>query len=90
MIIAASILLTACATPPREYDPNLDGGILWVKHSAEFRAITKQIYASAAAALPGFIEDGSWSVVEGQTNADHLPVAVILDVDETVVSNVDF
>ena len=90
LIIAAGLLLSACVTAPREYDPNLDGGLLWVKHSAEYRAITKQVYSSAAAALPGFIQDGSWSVIDGQTDAADLPVAVILDVDETVVSNVDF
>jgi acid phosphatase len=90
LILAAGILMSACATAPREYDPNLDGGLLWVKHSAEYRAITTQVYATAAAALPGFIADVSWSVVEGQTDAADLPVAVILDVDETVVSNVDF
>jgi acid phosphatase len=90
LIIAVGLMLTACTTTPREYDPNLDGGLLWVKYSAEYRAVTRQVYATAAAALPGFIEDASWSVVEGQKNAAHLPVAVILDVDETVVSNIDF
>ena len=61
-----------------------------MKHSAEYRAITKQVYGSATAALPGFIEHTSWSVVPGRSNAPDLPTAVILDVDETVVSNVDF
>ena len=36
------------------------------------------------------VEDGSWSVIPGQDDAAHLPVAVILDVDETVVSNIDY
>ena len=90
LILAAGFLASACASAPGEYDPSLDGGLLWVKHSAEYRAVTRQVYAMAAAALPGFIEDDSWSAVEGQSDAGHLPVAVILDVDETVVSNVDF
>ena len=72
-------LVTACAV-----------GLLWVKHSAEYEAIARQVYQSATDALPGFIEDESWSALPDQTDAAALPTAVILDVDETVVSNVDF
>jgi len=84
------IVLGACGNQPPAHDPHRDLGLLWVKHSAEYTAITKQVYVSATAALPGFIEDTSWSAIPGQTDAADLPVAVILDVDETVVSNVDF
>ena len=84
------IVLGACSNQPPAYDPHRDLGLLWVKHSAEYTAITKQVYGSATAALSGFIEDTSWSVIPGQTDAADLPVAVILDVDESVVSNVDF
>jgi acid phosphatase len=84
------LFLYACASAPTEPDPSRDGGLLWVKHSAEYRAITEQVYAKATADLPRFIEDGSWSVIPGQDDAAHLPIAVILDVDETVVSNIDF
>ena len=86
----AFLLLAACATEPPMPDPYRDGGLLWVKHSAEYRAMTEQVYAEATDDLPGFIEDTSWSVIPGQDDAAHLPVAVILDVDETVVSNIDF
>ena len=92
------LLLTACASAPApapvpapiSHDPQQDLGLLWVKHAAEYRAITRQVYSVAAAALPGYIEDRSWSALPGQTDAENLPPAVILDVDETVVSNVDF
>ena len=84
------LFLWACATAPTETDRNRDGGLLWVKYSAEYRAITEQVYANAMQDLPGFIDDTSWSVIPGQHEAAHLPVAVILDVDETVVSNIDF
>ena len=89
-------LLAACASSPvpaphaSGHDPERDLGILWVKHAAEYKAITKQVYRNAAAALPGFIDDTSWSAMPDQRNAADLPPAVILDVDETVVSNVDF
>ena len=92
LLILCAPLLHACAGTPSdpEPDPTRDGGLLWVKHSAEYRAITEQVYADATQDLPGFIDDTSWSVIPGQDDAAHLPVAVILDVDETVVSNIDF
>jgi acid phosphatase len=90
LAIAGCVLLAACQSQPPTYNPELDGGLLWVKHSAEYRAITKQVYATATAALPGFIDDTSWSIVPGQVDAATLPVAVIVDVDESAVSNVDF
>jgi 5'-nucleotidase (lipoprotein e(P4) family) len=89
-LLSSFLLLTACATEPPAPDPMRDGGLLWVKYSAEYRAITEQVYAEATRDLPGFIEDTSWSVIPGQDDAADLPVAVILDVDETVVSNIDF
>ena len=77
-------------TPPATYDPQRDLGLLWVKHAAEYQAITAQVYRNAEQALSGFIADKSWSAMPEQGDAAHLPPAVILDVDETVVSNVDF
>jgi len=90
--------LVACAsTPPAvpeattvSHDPRQDLGLLWVKHAAEYKAIAKQVYRNAAAALPGYVNDTTWSAMPEQSGADELPPAVILDVDETVVSNVDF
>jgi 5'-nucleotidase (lipoprotein e(P4) family) len=90
LLALCALLLNACASAPTDPDPTRDGGLLWVKHSAEYRAITEQVYADATRDLPGFIDDTSWSVIPGQDDAAHLPVAVILDVDETVVSNIDF
>ena len=98
MLLIALSSLTACASAPAPdpatasagHDPQQDLGLLWVKHAAEYGAITKQAYRSAEAALPGFLADTSWSAMPGQADAKNLPPAVILDVDETVVSNVDF
>ncbi len=90
LLLSLFLFLSACATEPPAPDPARDGGLLWVKHSAEYRAITEQVYATAIGDLSRFMEDSSWSVIPGQDDAAHLPVAVILDVDETVVSNIDF
>ncbi len=65
-------------------------GILWVKHAAEYPAITRQVYQSAQQDLDEFIADTTWTAMPGQPVDPSLPPAVILDVDETVVSNVDF
>ncbi len=78
------------APPAAKYDHTRDMGLLWVKHAAEYNAITRQVYASARADLQGFIDDTSWSAMPEQQDAGDLPPAVILDVDETVVSNIDF
>ncbi len=95
-VLAALLLLAACAAAPAPgaapatHVPAQDMGLLWVKHAAEYRAIARQVYRNAEMALPGYIQDTSWSAMPGQDDAEGLPPAVILDVDETVVSNVDF
>jgi len=90
IIFVPLVLLFACTSEQGADDPGKDLGLNWVKHSAEYQALSLQVYESATAALPAFIEDSSWSALPGQTDAADLPPAVILDVDETVVSNVDF
>ncbi|HEX5789224.1 MAG TPA: HAD family acid phosphatase [Woeseiaceae bacterium] len=67
-----------------------DLSLYWVKHGAEYRALTRQIYGDATQDLPAFLADKGFSALPEQENAADLPPAVILDVDETVVSNVDF
>ncbi len=90
MILFASLLGAACTTQPVAHSPENDLGILWVKHSAEYPAITRKVYQSATEDLDTFIADTSWSAMPGHPVDESLPPAVVLDVDETVVSNVDF
>jgi len=96
-VIACGCVSTPAPAPPPAasptatgYDHTQDLGLLWVKHAAEYRAIAEQVYGAATAALPGYVADTSWSAMPEQSGAGKLPPAVILDVDETVVSNVDF
>lgn len=63
--------------------------VLWVQNSAEFKANARQVYANATRALEEAIRDRSWSAL-AQTNAARLPLAVILDLDETAISNIPF
>ena len=96
IFVASTLTLFACAVTPDGDDPTVgrdpsqDLGILWVKHSAEYRAIATQVYRDATEDLPRFIEDKTWNVLAGYGDPSDLPPAVILDVDETVVSNVNF
>jgi hypothetical protein len=102
IIVASILILSACEVPSSGdeptadhdptvgRDPSKDLGILWVKHSAEYKAIATQVYRDATDDLPGFIEDKTWNVLTGYGDPSALPPAVILDVDETVVSNVSW
>jgi len=92
LLILAVACLNACAATPAvvEHDPGHDLGVQWVKHAAEYEAVSKQVYAQATRDLRRFVDDKSWSAMPGFAGHSDLPPAVILDVDETVVSNVDF
>jgi len=90
VIVIVSLAVSGCSTSRGIHDPQQDLGLLWVKHAAEYRAVALQVYQSATADLAGFVADRSWTVVPGNPDVRDLPPAIILDVDETVVSNVDF
>ena len=80
--------IVGCAAPIEE--ASIDDGIRWVRTAAEFEALALQTYRAAAEDLDKFVEDTSWSALPTQKNAHHLPPAIITDVDETAVSNVEF
>ena len=85
------MFLLACASTPvpqAETEPPL--AIKWVRDAAEYRALSLQAYRAASLALPGLLADKSWSAIPYQSDADDLPPAIIMDVDETSVTNVEF
>lgn len=95
VFLATAFLCTACATsvPHGEEETEkgfADRGLLWIKHAAEYDAIALQAYQAAGTHLERFLADSSWSALPEQTDAAHLPPAIILDVDETILSNIDF
>lgn len=65
---------------------------LWVRHAAEYGAAARTVYGAAAARLDAALEDRTWTAAIEQVGADFadLPPAIILDVDETVLDNVDY
>jgi len=96
LLLIAISSLSACASspqpaePPVVYDHTQDLGLLWVKHAAEYKAVAAVVYRKATEDLPELMRNKSWNALTGYGEPSALPPAVILDVDETVVSNVDF
>jgi 5'-nucleotidase (lipoprotein e(P4) family) len=88
LLLALSINLPACAvkTPPKQ----TNAGIAWVASSAEYDVLVLQTYQNATRRLDELIADKDWTALPGQQDMAGLPTAIILDVDETSVSNVDF
>lgn len=61
---------------------------LWMQTSAEYDAMSRQIWTAAERLLPEALADTSWSAaLEQEPGAGALPPAVIIDVDETVLDN---
>ncbi|MGB5247552.1 MAG: HAD family acid phosphatase [Woeseia sp.] len=89
-LVALTALAACVSAPAPAPQPNVHGGVMWVLNSAEFEAISMQTYKDATGDLAAKVNDRSWSALPEQTNAAHLPPAIIFDVDETVVSNVEF
>lgn len=90
IVTIALLFLSACATEVPTHVPEKDLGMFWVQHAAEYQAVSRQVYSMAERALPALVADPSWTAMPGQTGAEELPPAVILDIDETVINNVDF
>jgi acid phosphatase len=64
---------------------------LWVQTSAEFRALAEQIYTVGQERLEAALEDRTWTAAMEQSGSySHLPPAIIMDIDETVVGNAAF
>ena len=64
-------------------------GALWVQTSAEYQALSLQIFESASARLLQALADSEWSALadEGAIHKSGLPPAIIVDVDETILDN---
>lgn len=86
----ALLALGACQepAPPRDAHENLNA-TLWMQGAAEYRLDTQAKYRQAKATLDRAIADRRWTAAVEQTG-DVLrlrPMAVIMDLDETVLDN---
>jgi len=84
-VVALMSLLTACA--PMTEKP--DQAVLWADHSVEYQAVSAQVYAQASRDIPRLLNDPSWSAIPYVEGDPEKPPAVILDVDETILSGTD-
>lgn len=102
LISLAALVLAGCETQavtptpppapptPPAADTEPDLAVRWVRDAAEYRALARQAYTSAAKDLDGMVDDPYWSALPEQTDAVGLRPAIIFDVDETLVTNVMF
>ncbi len=79
---------SAAATGSGAHDQTL--AVVWMQRSAEYRAACLQAYRTAMRSLEEAVVDDTWtaSLEQGATEVyRNLPLAVVLDVDETVLDN---
>ena len=94
-VIISALLLSACAAPSQRVTEtpaateDVDIGIRWAEFSAEYQAISAQVYAEARRDLPRLLADPDWTALPGQTDVADKPPAIVLVFDETVVRNAE-
>lgn len=93
--LSLGLMLSACAhhqvqksaTDELGAHENLNA-TLWVQTAPEFAMLTEQVFRQAHAQLDAALADHNWKAALEQTgDASHLPPAIIVDVDETVLDN---
>lgn len=89
-LLLIAVLLGGCEKTETVFVDRDSLGIPWVRSAAEYDALTMQAYQVAARNLDVLLADKSWSALPGQQGAEELPPAIILDVDETSLSNIGF
>ena len=86
------VAFASCAAAPSpQHDQAL--AVVWMQRAAEYRAACAQAYRAAEDALPRAIADAAWTACLEQKDDAELagkPLAVVLDVDETVLDNSAF
>ena len=65
--------------------------VLWMQTSAEYHVLCSMVFNQAKKALDATLADKKWTACLEQTkDFSHLPPAVIMDIDETVLDNSPF
>jgi acid phosphatase len=88
-LLVFSVLFPSCSKDRQTHEGL--GAVLWVQTSAEYRACAEQAYRAAKEKLDLAIGNQNWTAATEQLkDYQHLPPAVILDVDRTVLDNTPF
>jgi acid phosphatase len=87
LLVFSAALIRGCVTTA---SPSLNS-TLWMQTAAEYRASARQTYNAAASNLEAAIQDSQWTAALEQDGAyAALPAAVLMDIDETVLSNSNY
>ena len=71
--------------PCRPADSTINA-VLWMQTSAEYQALLRQAYSTAARTLDAALADPTWTAaLEQPSTAAALPPAIVLDLDETMI-----
>jgi 5'-nucleotidase (lipoprotein e(P4) family) len=69
----------------------LVNAVLWVDQSAEYRAVALATYSAARRSLDAALADPQWiGTPEDSPTASPQPPAIILDLDETTIDNLEY
>lgn len=86
-----AIFLCSVAAVAQVQDQSGLDATLWMQSSAEYRALSRQVYRAAEQALERGLRTESWTAaLEQNPPFTTLPPAVVLDLDETVLDNTPF
>jgi 5'-nucleotidase (lipoprotein e(P4) family) len=81
----------SAVAPPCDPRQALINATLWVQSSPEYKAVALQTFANARRALDAALADPTWvGAAEESQNDPSQPPAVVLDLDETAISNLPF
>jgi len=87
LIAAMAGLVTACAPQGRQQDADMDA-LLWSTASAEYDVIARQIFFQAKRQLESRLsKKDETAALEQQNSFVSLPPAIIVDIDDTLLSN---
>jgi acid phosphatase len=89
LVVATIVILTGCIQQPERINSHeMLNATLWQQTSAEYVGITNQVYRFARNSLDQALADTTWTAALEQTgDYAHLPPAVMLEIDETVLDN---
>jgi acid phosphatase len=89
LAVTTIVILTGCIQQPERINSHeMLNATLWQQTSAEYAGITNQVYRFARNSLDQALADTRWTAALEQTgDYTHLPPAVMLDIDETVLDN---
>jgi acid phosphatase len=88
-LLVCLALFPSCSTDRQTHEGLR--AVLWVQTSAEYQACAEQAYRAAKEKLDLALRNQDWTAAPEQLRGyQHLPPAVILDVDRTVLDNAPF